>query len=376
MSATAAHAAPASSLPPVRLILFGDSWVRAHTEVTWPELLGELLGWPTINVALPGSHSGTLALQYELLQRVLAAQGRTVHPEAWALVHAGGNDILHSSPDQILALVAKLLCCGPCLPCGAVKSLASLDGALHNVQQLTTRLRDHYGIRNVILCGLPLSVHMPLVSRYLQLLLGVGKAVTCLGGVAVQRLNWLWLRRLESLGPAMGLRVVTLDEADAIERIVTGLTPLGMAGGDAGAGSGGGGGRGGSGGGGGGGDEESCSGASDEADAADGSSAPGSSDGGGRRGGGGGKEGGGSGPERSALLRGHRSGSERPPPDYSSDADAAGGEGGSGAPSPPLPGEDGDEDGLWADMLHPSQRFHTELSVAMLATFNRARGLD
>ena len=77
-----------------------------------------------------------------------------------------------------------------------------------------------------------------------------------------------------------------------------------------------------------------------------------------------------------ALLRGHRSGSERPPPDYSSDADAAGGEGGSGAPSPPLPGEDGDEDGLWADMLHPSQRFHTELSVAMLATFNRARGLD
>lgn len=373
--------------PQVRLVLFGDSWVRANTEVTWPELLGEHLGWPTLNVALPGSHSGTLALQYELMQRVLAAQGRTLHPECWALVHAGGNDILHSSPDQILMLVGKLLCCGLCMPCGCVNNMASLDGALFNVEQLSTRLRDQHGVRNVMLCGLPLSVHMPLVSRYLQLLLGVGKMVTCLGGIAVQRLNWLWLRKLDAMGSSLGLRVVTFDEAAAIEQIVTELQAeaLPRRGESR---SGGGGVSGGAGG-----MEEEGSGMSEEGEelsneggyvsevgssVAEGASGHDGFGGEGVTRGSRGKIGSGGAEadeaERGALLRGRReagaredrrrvmarrSGGAHPDGNDAEDAEQT-------------EGNEDEDDPLWADMLHPNQRFHTALSLKMLERFNAA----
>lgn len=315
-------------------VLFGDSWVRDSAMVTWPELLGELLGWPTLNVALPGSHSGTLALQYELLQRMLSAQSRQVHPEAWALVHAGGNDLLHSSPQQILAVVAKVLCCGMCLPC--VSQLASLDVALLNMRELLTRLRDVHGVRNVMLCGLPLCVHMPLVGRYLQMLLGTGPIITCMGTAAVSNINWLFLRKLEALGRDLGMRVVTLDEAKAIGEVVAETTKHGgerrrqlRTG------------------------ERKGDGADEDTREDDDVSAV--SDGGG---------------SAAGMSEGENSESG------SADGSAAGGRGAvQGYETGALLRGRSPED-LWADMLHPSQRCHTALSVAMFSRFNQARGSE
>lgn len=150
----------------IRLVLFGDSWVRDDGLVTWPELLGHHLGWPTINVALPGSHSGTLSLQADILGEHLKSTGRTLHPDAWAVVHAGGNDVLHSNPADILSLIAKSVCCCCCLPC---TSVPMVDGSAQNVRMLSVRLRELFGVRNMLLVGPPITTRMPLVSRYLAL---------------------------------------------------------------------------------------------------------------------------------------------------------------------------------------------------------------
>ena len=100
---------------------------------------------------------------------MLARERRTLHHDAWALVHAGGNDLLHSSPHDILWLVGKVLCCCCCLPCS---DIPAIDHAIANIRALAVRLRSEFGVRNLLLCGLPLTMHMPVVDRYLELLLG------------------------------------------------------------------------------------------------------------------------------------------------------------------------------------------------------------
>ena len=308
-------------LPPIRLLLFGDSWVRDGDMTTWPEQIGDMLGWPTVNVALPGSHSGTLPLQYSLLQRMLSHQRRGIHSDAWALVHAGGNDILHSRPEKLVALVGKMLCCGTCLPC--VSELGSLDAALANVRELCLRLRDDYGVQNVAFCGLPLTMRLPVVSQFLSLLLGTSPTVMCLGGVAVRNINWLYLRRLQGLGDELGLRVAVLDEANAIDEVLADAATTGIStdarGGslssrrlDA--------------------DDEDASGASELDEAG----REGSDEGGAI--GHGGPHKGRAGAPREPLLRG------RNPDDF------------------------------WADPLHPSQHLHTALSKTLLERFLLQRG--
>lgn len=189
--------------------------------VTWPELLGEQLGWPTVNVALPGSSSGTLATQTELLGYALERSGRTLHKDAWALVHAGGNDILQNSPAEILKLIWRLSCCCCCLTCGN-DPVPVLEPQLRNVASLVTTLRDSFGVRNVMLVSMPLTVRMPIVSKYLELLLGQNAFIERLGGVVVRRLNRLYLHRLEKDSKRLnaGVNTVLLDEATAIDQLI------------------------------------------------------------------------------------------------------------------------------------------------------------
>jgi hypothetical protein len=210
---------PAAPAPPIRLILFGDSWVRDDSLVTWPELLGHHLGWPTVNVALPGSHSGTLTMQADILAAHLQRTHRSLHPDAWALVHAGGNDVLHASPTDLLQLIGKAVCCCCCLPCAQIPVI---DGPADNVRTLGVRLRERFGVRNMLLVGPPITTCMPLVSRYLMLLIGRGAVSTFLGGVAVRRLNALYITRMSAAAAEAGIRVVAVDEAREIEAIAAG----------------------------------------------------------------------------------------------------------------------------------------------------------
>ena len=204
----------------IRLILFGDSWVRDEQMLTWPELLGDKLGWPTINVALPGSSSATLATQADLLAYALERSGRTLHEEAWALVHAGGNDLLGLSPTQMIGMLARLACtsCCCCLP--SSDNLPMLEPQLANVAALVARLRHLFGVRNVMLVSMPLTTHMPLVAGFLRMLLGTNPCVSGIARVLVRRLNRIYLRRLErDCSTQAGVRAIALDEASAIDEI-------------------------------------------------------------------------------------------------------------------------------------------------------------
>lgn len=149
---------PAGASSPVRLIIFGDSWAKTETATrTWPELLGDRLGWTTVNVALPGSNSSLLQLQGEILLSYLSRRGQEVHEDAWALIHTGGNDLLAGRPEQLLGYVTsalgRMLCCGaPC--CGTAPVL---DHVAANVQELVAQLYAQLGVRNVLLVRPPLT---------------------------------------------------------------------------------------------------------------------------------------------------------------------------------------------------------------------------
>lgn len=127
--------------------------------------------------------------------------------------------MLHSNPSELLRLIAKTVCCCCCLPCADVPMV---DVSAGNVGQLAARLRDSFGVRNLLVVGPPITVEMPLVARYLQVLLGRGALSTCLGGIAVRRLNALYLTRIHHAVAETGARVVAIDEAREIEAIATG----------------------------------------------------------------------------------------------------------------------------------------------------------
>ena len=207
---------------PIRLVIFGDSWCRDESMKTWPELLGQRLGWPTVNVALPGSDSNTLSLQCKLLEAILERSGRRLHPEAWALVHTGGNDVLRSGPKDILrAMLRTICCCCACLPiCWGAYQM--FDAVVDNVEKLAVRLREPpFGVRNMMVVGLPLCMQMPVIERYMEFLIGVSPALQFAGRHAVARMNTIFLDRLQSIDARIGEdgSLVALNEASALESI-------------------------------------------------------------------------------------------------------------------------------------------------------------
>lgn len=247
---------PADESRVVRLVIFGDSWCRCDPIRTWPELFGDHMGWRTINVALPGSHSGTLEMQARLLEAVLERSGATLHPDAWVIVHTGGNDVLRAGPNDLIFAVLRTLCCCCCCVPGCSNAHWMLDDVADNIRELATKLREPpFGVRNLLLVGLPLCIKMPVVSKYLDFLLGVSPLLRHVGRFAVRRLNTLHLQRLRSVGSQARVQsrdpsnpqplpgcpgaegtlsrltarsqlggtqgsVITLDEAGAIETIV------------------------------------------------------------------------------------------------------------------------------------------------------------
>lgn len=209
----------------VRLVIFGDSWCRCDPLRTWPELFGDHMGWITVNVALPGSDSATLELQARLLGAVLQRTGAKLHPDAWVIVHTGGNDVLRAGPQDLIVAVLRTLCCCCCCIPACSNAHWMLEEVADNIRGLANKLREPpYRVRNLLLVGLPLCTKMPVVHKYLDFLLGVSPMLRRVGRFAVRRLNHLHLARLRNLraqlgGDAYG-NVIALDEAGAIETIV------------------------------------------------------------------------------------------------------------------------------------------------------------
>lgn len=243
---TPAQASDETLPPKVQLIIFGDSWCKGDTYLrTWPELLGERLGWSTVNVAIPGSDSRMLNRQCDLLLAVIRRRQLEIHEDAWILVHTGGNDLMSSHPRQLFGFVGaalgRLLCCG--LPVdGCCGSVPVVQHVTDNVQALMTRLHATLGIRNAILVGMPLTSSTPMVEHMVRLLLGDGGCVSSLGNHTLRSLNAAHIARLRRLRPelsshaeseeletdmgverlqrAADFRVLCLDEAAAIDATV------------------------------------------------------------------------------------------------------------------------------------------------------------
>lgn len=222
----------------VRLVIFGDSWARSMMNDlrTWPELLADRLEWGSINAAISGCDSSRLGMQFELLKAMLAETGASIHENAWALIHAGGNDLMRTVSENFLGFAAtatgSALCClSPCC-C----RIASFEEVADNVEALIHRLDEELGIRNVILVGMPLTPATPFIG---QLLETVFARRPCLVGVAkfvLWRLNATYnrtlARRLQHFNRSCGESAshgVVLDEAAAIDTCV-GNKALGLTG--------------------------------------------------------------------------------------------------------------------------------------------------
>ena len=90
----------------VTMLVFGDSYVADPlVPRTWPILLADRLGWRAANFAVPGSGSSTLSRQLDRAARLVQAGELELHPNAWALVHTGGNDLMRSSVPALSVLL-------------------------------------------------------------------------------------------------------------------------------------------------------------------------------------------------------------------------------------------------------------------------------
>lgn len=218
-------------MQPVKMLIFGDSLVRSHVAdlKTWPELLAERLDFPSINAAIPGCDSTRLSLQLDLLMQLLEETGATVHEDAWALIHSGGNDIISSVQSDFLGLVTSaagsaLCCCSPC--CCKIKTM---EEAAKNIEELVVRLNEELGIHNVILVGPPITPNFPLVGQILHVAFGGKRCLFWMMHLVVRRANSIYNRRLARIlrpfrkspcdDTAHG---VVLDEANAIDACIDG----------------------------------------------------------------------------------------------------------------------------------------------------------
>lgn len=148
-------------LPPVALVLFGDSWVNSEDGYidTWPELLGQGWGRRTLNLATPSSGSVALGTQLKRLEKMVE-HGEELDAEAIAIVHTGGNDLYFSSPLSLVAVagvgaVGGCCCTLPCQPMLARSLSANLRALVAGLAEL--------GIRHVVLVGVPLTARMPFI---------------------------------------------------------------------------------------------------------------------------------------------------------------------------------------------------------------------
>lgn len=226
--------------PPVtvRMVIFGDSWARSMMRDlrTWPELLADRLDWGSINAAISGCDSSRLGMQLEMLKAMLVETGASIHEDAWALIHAGGNDLLRCVSEDFLGFAAtatgNAFCClSPCC-C----RISAFEDVADNVETLIIRLNEELGIRNVILVGMPLTPATPFIG---QLLDSVFARRPCLVGVAkfvLRRLNATYnrvlARRLQQFHRSCdesGSHGVVLDEAAAIDACM-GNKALGLTG--------------------------------------------------------------------------------------------------------------------------------------------------
>ena len=145
-------AAPNDGSAPWRLLLFGDSWTHQDGVRTWPQVLGDNLGWPTLNLGADGTLTEDLDSQFDELQARLQRTGARVHEDAWVLVHSGGNDLMETGFEDPFETVRHLL----------VRSTPPVMGiAIQNLRKLVARCRRELGISNVILVGIPCSQKMP-----------------------------------------------------------------------------------------------------------------------------------------------------------------------------------------------------------------------
>jgi len=214
-----------AEIPPVRMLIFGDSWARSMSADmrTWPELMADRLHWPSINAAIPGGDSSKLLAQLEQLRNLFAETGATVDEDAWALIHAGGNDIMHAMGGDFMGFVTaatgNAVCC--CAPCCC--RLPVFEEVVDNVEELVHRLDEDLGIRNVIVVGLPLTSSLPFISQLLEMFAQT-RCLSSLAHFVLRRLNATYnrmlarrLQRLHRVCDDSSRRTIVLDEAAAID---------------------------------------------------------------------------------------------------------------------------------------------------------------
>ena len=138
----------------VTLLVFGDSYVADPlVQRTWPILLADRLGWRSANFAVPGSGSGTLGRQLERAARLVRSGELALHPNAWALVHTGGNDLMRASAPALGVLLKAAVATALPLCSGGVagrartlcddvtERMASLAEGLEALTRTRTRAR-------------------------------------------------------------------------------------------------------------------------------------------------------------------------------------------------------------------------------------------
>jgi lysophospholipase L1-like esterase len=173
------------------MLIFGDSWARSpHGHLrTWPELLADQLDWACANVAIPGGDSSKLGMQLDMLQSMLVDSGAMIHEDAFALIHAGGNDLMRAISGDFLGFAGVASCNAACCLSPCCCRIGVFDEVADNVEELMIRLDEDLGIRNIIVVGLPLTPSLPFIAQLIKIF----ETRLCLGCVA----NYV-LRRLNS----------------------------------------------------------------------------------------------------------------------------------------------------------------------------------
>uniref|UniRef100_A0A7S2CWR3 Uncharacterized protein n=1 Tax=Haptolina brevifila TaxID=156173 RepID=A0A7S2CWR3_9EUKA len=149
---------------PWKLVILGDSWAANEGSTrTWPQIIGDLLGWPTLNLATVGAQmKDVVGDQYKTLADFLEQRGETLDPDAWVIIHAGGNDLMDMCTGMDLELIKAAALAMLHQPHSVLRGLAK------DLRVLTSRLHLTLGVRNLILSGMPLSPDLPCVSLLLR----------------------------------------------------------------------------------------------------------------------------------------------------------------------------------------------------------------
>ena len=167
---------PARKGDPWKLVIMGDSWAQNYdrNHRTWPQQLGDHFGWPTVNVAACGATlQDVLNQQFDELVRFLSGRDEALDEDAWVVIHAGGNNLMEMVADGIDAeLVRSVGLTVLHQPNTVLRRMAK------EMRVLVSRLHLSLGIQNLILCGMPLSIDLPIVSLVLNNVVGNGASLS------------------------------------------------------------------------------------------------------------------------------------------------------------------------------------------------------